>query len=143
MLERGVRALRKRMLEQAELVARGGEPKAVIRDPAANACVQLPIIGREYFVGGYSRTDGDERRGRTPGSPPRKDFPFLTGQPEEIRQAFRRAMVSMPKCRATFARPAKLPRVPPSGCRQILVHIRPRIGASFRSAANPGGATIG
>ena len=84
--------MRKRMLEQAELVARGGEPKAVIRDPAANACVQLPIIGREYFVGGYSRTDGDKRRGRTPGSPERKDFPFLTGQPEEIRQAFRRAM---------------------------------------------------
>jgi len=64
----------------------------VIRDPAENACVQLPIIGREYFVGGYSRTDGDQRRGRTPGSPQRKDFPFLTGQPEEIRQAFRRAM---------------------------------------------------
>ena len=84
--------MRKRMLEQAELVARGGEPKAVIRDPAQNACVQLPIIGREYFVGGYSRTDGDKRRGRTPGSPQRKDFPFLTGQPEEIRQAFRRAM---------------------------------------------------
>jgi 5,5'-dehydrodivanillate O-demethylase len=90
--DRGVILMRKRMLEQAELVARGGEPKAVIRDPAENACVQLPIIGREYFVGGYSRTDDDKRRGRTPGSPQRKDFPFLTGQPEEIRQAFRRAM---------------------------------------------------
>ena len=90
--DRGIIMMRKRMLEQAELVARGGEPKAVIRDPAENACVQLPIIGREYFVGGYSRTDGDKRRGRTPGSPERKDFPFLTGQPEEIRQAFRRAM---------------------------------------------------
>jgi hypothetical protein len=42
--------MRKRMLEQAELLARGGEPKAVIRDPAKNACVKLPIIGRVHFV---------------------------------------------------------------------------------------------
>jgi hypothetical protein len=84
--------MRKRMLEQAELVARGGQPKAVIRDPAQNACVRLPIIGREYFVRGYSRATGDDRRGRTPGLAQRNDFPFLTGQPEEIRQAFRRAM---------------------------------------------------
>ena len=90
--DRGVITMRKRMLEQAELVARGGEPKAVIRNPAQNACVRLPIIGREHFVGGYSRAKSDERRGRTPGLVQRKDFPFLTGQPEEIRQAFRRAM---------------------------------------------------
>ena len=32
--DRGIIMMRKRMLEQAELVARGGEPKAVIRDPA-------------------------------------------------------------------------------------------------------------
>jgi 5,5'-dehydrodivanillate O-demethylase len=90
--DRGVLMMRKRMLEQAELVARGGEPKAVIRDPAENACVRLPIIGREYFVGGYSRANSDKRREHTPGLVQRKDFPFLTGQPEEIRQAFRRAM---------------------------------------------------
>jgi 5,5'-dehydrodivanillate O-demethylase len=90
--DRGIIIMRKRMLEQAELVARGGQPKAVIRDPAQNACVRLPIIGRDYFVGGYSRATGDDRRGRTPGLAQRNDFPFLTGQPEEIRQAFRRAM---------------------------------------------------
>ena len=105
--------MRKRMLEQAELVARGGEPKAMIRDPAENACVQLPIIGREYFVDGYSRADSDKRRGRTPGLAPRKEFPFLTGQPEEIRQAFPARWASTPnqaeeaatvsRC-ATFAR---------------------------------------
>ena len=84
--------MRKRMLAQAERVARGGEPKAVIRDSAENACVKLPVIGREYFVGGYSRANSDKRCGRTPGRVQRKDFPFLTGQPEEIRQAFRRVM---------------------------------------------------
>jgi hypothetical protein len=54
--------------------------------------VRLPIIGREHFVGGYSQADGDKRRERTPGLAQRQDFPFLTGQPEEVRQAFRRAM---------------------------------------------------
>jgi 5,5'-dehydrodivanillate O-demethylase len=90
--DRGVIIMRKRMLEQAELVAHGGEPMAVIRDAAQNACVRLPIIGREYFVSGYSQANSDKRRRRTPGLVQRNDFPFLTGQPEEIRQAFRRAM---------------------------------------------------
>ena len=35
----------------------------MIRDPAANACVQLPIIGREHFVEGSSRTDATAARG--------------------------------------------------------------------------------
>ena len=53
--------MRKRLLEEAEVVADGGEPKALIRDPALNDCVPLPIIGREHFVSGYSlptRTSG-------------------------------------------------------------------------------------
>jgi 5,5'-dehydrodivanillate O-demethylase oxygenase subunit len=66
--DRGVLMMRKRMLEQAELVTRGGEPKAVIRDPAENACVRLPIIGREYFVGGYSRANSDKRRRENEGA---------------------------------------------------------------------------
>ena len=78
----------------------------MIRDPAQNSCVRLPIIGREYFVGGYSRADSDKRRERTPGLVQRKDFPFLTGQPEEIRQAFRRAMGLDAESRAAFVRPA-------------------------------------
>jgi len=53
--------------------------------------VRLPIIGRDFFLKGYSAAEG-EKRERTPGLAQRRDFPFLTGQPEEIRVAFRRAM---------------------------------------------------
>jgi len=90
--DRGVIMMRKRMLEEAEVVARGGEPKAVIRDPEKNICVRLPIIGREHFVKGYSRTDGNALRGSTPGVVRGHDFVFQAGQPETIRCAYRRAM---------------------------------------------------
>ena len=90
--DRGIIMMRRRLLEQAEHVARGGEPKALIRDPAANACVRLPIIGRETLVNGYSVTDREKRRERTPGLTSGREFPFLTGQPDEVRVAYRRAM---------------------------------------------------
>src|SRR6266536_4328168 len=45
--DRGVIMMRKRMLEEAEVVARGGEPKAVIRDPQINKRVDLPIVDRD------------------------------------------------------------------------------------------------
>src|SRR5262249_56473397 len=82
--DRGVILMRKRMLEQAELVARGGEPKGLIRDAERNVCVRLPIIGREHFVNGYAAADLEKRRERTPGFAISRDFPFLAGQPEEI-----------------------------------------------------------
>jgi len=90
--DRGVIMMRRRLLEEAEVVARGGEPKALVRDPALNACVRLPIIARESFVKGYSREDANRPRAGTPGVIVRNDFVFQAGQPEEIRAAYRRAM---------------------------------------------------
>ncbi len=90
--DRGVIMMRRRILEEADVVARGGEPKALIRDPSINGCVPLPIIGRGQFVDGYSRADGNKRRERTPGLALGPEFPFQSGQPEEIRLAYRRAM---------------------------------------------------
>ncbi len=90
--DRGVIMMRKMMLEEAEVVARGGEPKALIRDPGKNTCVRLPIIGRDYFVKGYSRADGTTPRGGAQGLALGHDFVFQAGQPEEIRCAYRRAM---------------------------------------------------
>ena len=90
--DRGVIMMRRRILEDAERVARGEEPKAVIRDAEKNRCLRLPIIGRDFFVNGSSRVESEISRQRTPGLPPRKEFPFLTGQPEEVRAAYRRAM---------------------------------------------------
>jgi 5,5'-dehydrodivanillate O-demethylase len=90
--DRGVIMMRRRILEDAERVARGEEPKAIIRDPEKNRCVRLPIIGRDFFVNGASNVQNETSRQRTPGLPLRKEFPFLTGQPEEVRAAYRRAM---------------------------------------------------
>jgi 5,5'-dehydrodivanillate O-demethylase len=90
--DRGVIMMRKRILEDAEIVARGGEPKGIIRDTEKNRCVRLPIIGRDFFLNGSSQVEGETSRQRTPGLVLRREFPFLTGQPEEVRAAFRRAM---------------------------------------------------
>ena len=42
--DRGVILFRKRMLEEAAIVARGGEPKAVVRDPMKNHRLELPRV---------------------------------------------------------------------------------------------------
>jgi 5,5'-dehydrodivanillate O-demethylase len=90
--DRGVIMMRRRILEDAERVMRGEEPKAVIRDAEKNRVVRLPIIGRDFFVNGSSNVQHETSRQRTPGLQLRRDFPFLVGQPEEVRAAYRRAM---------------------------------------------------
>jgi 5,5'-dehydrodivanillate O-demethylase len=88
--DRGVILMRKRMLEEAEVVKNGGEPKSVIRDPLAARRVPLPIVGRDFFIAGYSLQDVAE--GRTGGPRYPRSFGFQQGQPEEITRAYRAAM---------------------------------------------------
>jgi 5,5'-dehydrodivanillate O-demethylase len=90
--DRGVIMMRRRILEDAERVAKGQEPKGVIHDADKNHVVRLPIIGRDFFVNGSSKVESEISRQRTPGLPLRREFPFLVGQPEEVRAAYRRAM---------------------------------------------------
>ena len=90
--DRGVVMMRRRLLEEAERVAQGAEPKALVRDPERNRCVRLPIIGREHFVNGSSRVEQETSQKRTPGLPSRGGFPFLAGQPAEVRAAYEQAM---------------------------------------------------
>jgi 5,5'-dehydrodivanillate O-demethylase len=87
--DRGVILMRKRMLEEAEKVKNGEEPKSVIRDPKAARFVQLPIVGRDFFLAGYSLRDVADGKNafRYP-----KNFIFQAGQPEEITLAYREAM---------------------------------------------------
>jgi 5,5'-dehydrodivanillate O-demethylase len=87
--DRGVIMMRKAMLEQAQAVAEGREPKGLVRDPEQNACVRLPIIGRERFVNGYSIKDVENG---APGPFYPRQFIFQAGQPEEILRAYQRAM---------------------------------------------------
>ena len=67
----------------------GGEPKAIVRDPEVNGCITLPIIGRRQFIEGLTREEIERER---PGIAPRREFPFLVGQPDAVRRAYDEAM---------------------------------------------------
>jgi len=72
--DRGIIMMRKKMLEQAQVVADGGEPKAVIRDRARNQQLYLPRQGRNRRGGGFGAgPDGKAPRNR-----------HLAGQPQLI-----------------------------------------------------------
>lgn len=89
--DRGVVLMRRRLREEAEAVAGGAEPKGLVRDPAQNACVQLPIVGRSRLVDG---PDVEVTRRQVASATERfgGPFPFLAGQPEEVRKAYEEAM---------------------------------------------------
>jgi len=91
--DRGVILMRQRMLEQANLVAAGGEPMAVIRDPRENECLRMPIIGRDQWLAGYSLSEiRDEKRPHPGVSLYPREFAWQTGQPDEVRRAYWQAM---------------------------------------------------
>jgi 5,5'-dehydrodivanillate O-demethylase oxygenase subunit len=71
--DRGVLLLRRKMFEQMEVVAAGGEPKGLIRDPERNVRVHLPTVG------------GLERPASADGPQP---FFHLSGQPPEVIDAY-------------------------------------------------------
>jgi 5,5'-dehydrodivanillate O-demethylase oxygenase subunit len=75
--DRGVILLRRRILEEAEVVARGGDPKAVIRDAAKNQRLPLPTI-REGRGAAVRPADGP------------RPMVFHAGQPREIVEEMQR-----------------------------------------------------
>jgi 5,5'-dehydrodivanillate O-demethylase len=85
--DRGVILLRKRFLEELERVQRGEEPKAIVRDPAQNVNIPLPIALRELLVNSLPRAEFEQHP--ILGS---RRYPFQAGQPDEVRQAFDEAM---------------------------------------------------
>jgi len=90
--DRGVIMMRRAMLEQADIVAEGGDPKGLVRDPARNACIRLPIINHDYWEQGFSLAELQQKSPQLAALFQPKEFVFQAGQPEEIRQAYRRAM---------------------------------------------------
>jgi len=90
--DQGIVMMRRRLLEQVEAVTNGSnELKGIVRDPAVNQCISLPIGSRAELVNGLDREsfDAAERGARRSG---RGDFPYLAGQPDEVRNAYRTAM---------------------------------------------------
>src|SRR5262250_180097 len=90
--DRGIIMIRRKLLEQAELIQRGGEPKGLVHDAERNRCVVLPIIDRQRYVKGFPKDQVAPEIAKTPGPILPEGFVFLAGQPEEVRSAYRRAM---------------------------------------------------
>ena len=91
-----------------EAVERGKDPKAVIRDPAVNRAIPLPVAEREPLIDGFTRADllrdPFSRRGL-------QGYIFQTGQPAEVREAFLAAM-GFSEAEATAARRSFDPLAP-------------------------------
>jgi 5,5'-dehydrodivanillate O-demethylase len=90
--DRGIIMMRRAMIEQADVVAEGGDPKGLVRDPAVNECIRLPIVNHDYWVNGYSIEQMQKENPRLAGLFQPNEFIFQSGQPAEIREAYRRAM---------------------------------------------------
>ena len=88
--DRGVILMRRIFSDDIERIGKGEDPKAIIRDPAVNACVGLPIFDRDYLVQGPT---GEQLRDpHHPRSRSMRDFVFQAGQPADIRDAYAEAM---------------------------------------------------
>jgi len=87
--DRGIVLIRRRFLSDLEAIERGEDPKAIIRDPAINKCVMLPVAERDIQIKGMTREqmmrDPISRRGL-------QGYIFQIGQPDEVRNEFLAAM---------------------------------------------------
>ena len=89
MSDRGVVLVRRRFLEDMDAIEAGRDPKAIVRDPAINRRIDLPVAERETLNQSVSRDqlmkDPNSKRAL-------QGYIFQTGQPAEVRQAFLAAM---------------------------------------------------
>ncbi|MBV9743603.1 MAG: aromatic ring-hydroxylating dioxygenase subunit alpha [Acidobacteriia bacterium] len=88
--DRGILLLRKRFLSELDAMTRGEDPKGTIRDPKRNCCVPLPVAERKLLTEGVTL----EELARHPvlGRQLVDGYPFQTGQPAEVREAYEAAM---------------------------------------------------
>jgi 5,5'-dehydrodivanillate O-demethylase len=87
--DRGIQMLRRLLLADIAAVERGEDPKGVVRDPARNSNITLPIAERDLLVHGMTL----EQMWRHPTFGAHLDhFIFQAGQPVEILAEFREAM---------------------------------------------------
>lgn len=89
--DRGVIMIRKRFLDDMEAIEKGGDPKAIIRDPLRNDCIDLPILGRKLLVESLSLEELKSGQLAQNAVAPER-FVFQAGQPESVRRAYEEAM---------------------------------------------------
>jgi 5,5'-dehydrodivanillate O-demethylase len=83
----GVVLMRQRFLSELDRVSCGDDPKGLVRDPAANRCIPLPLAAKES-----SSAPG---QAFSPTAPQQPRLPFQAGQPPHVRRAYERAMGSL------------------------------------------------
>jgi 5,5'-dehydrodivanillate O-demethylase len=71
--DRGVILMRRKMIEQAELVRDGGTPKGLVFDPQKNHAIHLPRVGDTFGTLNFGETVVKAPRNR-----------HLYGQPQEV-----------------------------------------------------------
>ena len=88
--DQGIIMLRKRFFEDLDRIAKGEDPKCIIRDSELNRCIPLPVAERKLLTEGLTR----EELMRHPihGRQLTEGYPFQAGQPREVREAFLAAM---------------------------------------------------
>ncbi len=84
----GIIKMRKRFLDDMDAIARGEDPKGIIRDPEKNVCIEMPIIDREVYVDGLTAAE----MMNDPSLDPRAGYPLQAGQPDAVRFAYMEAM---------------------------------------------------
>ena len=89
--DRGVIMMRKRFEDDIKAMERGADPKAVIRDPAQNACLELPIIDKAHFVAGMSVADREAKPLLARNLMP-TDYIYQAGQPDHVRREYEEVM---------------------------------------------------
>jgi 5,5'-dehydrodivanillate O-demethylase len=93
--DKGVAMIRKRFFDDMDALEKNAnsDPKAIVRDEAVNKRIDLPIVGKENFIDGFSEKELAEA---DPSAAPRrvssKSFPFQYGQPDEVKEAYEDAM---------------------------------------------------
>lgn len=87
--DRGIVMVRRRFLSDLDEVAQGRDPKGLIRDPAKNVCVLLPMAHQDTTLKGYTTAEimADPRRRSFLTS-----FYLQAGQPEAVKRALSEAM---------------------------------------------------
>jgi len=86
--DRGIIMIRKRFFDDIERIERGEDPKAIVRDPAANERINLPIPVRAIMEDGLTRQEMLDHAQATSF----QRYIFQAGQPDEIRRAYEAAM---------------------------------------------------
>jgi 5,5'-dehydrodivanillate O-demethylase len=87
--DKGIVMIRRRFFDEMKRIEAGEEAKGVIRDPARNHAVQLPMMARADVIDGFTKAEimADPRKRMMFTS-----FVFQAGQPGSVQQAFSEAM---------------------------------------------------